>query len=382
MAKYDPLLGDLKTQIASASKILVALPASLTLDSLAAGLALFLSIKQSGKEASVVSSDSIKVSHSNLFGVNQIKSEMPKVSASNLTLTLEGVVASDGSVPALEKLDWFPEGENLNLVFHVLPGQKFEPKRIVPKVSGGSGFDMTFVIGSSTLEGLGALYTSNTQAFGGKVINIDNSGNNTKYGSLALVDPEAVTLSEMIASVLQGLGLPFDTDIASNILAGIYGSTQNLTVGVKADTFILAGQMMQFGGKIPGAPAGVTPIQSVPPQPTPAVQPQAAQPSQPQVQPSAPSTPAQEYNQNFPPLNQVFGFPVQPEPTAVPAPVVPQATTDNFTVPPVINTQPQAQVPSSEERPMGEYAGSSNPEISNPDPDWLTPKVYKGTNIG
>lgn len=49
---------------------------------------------------------------------------------------------------------------------------------------------------------------------------------------------------------------------------------------------------------------------------------------------------------------------------------------------------PQPQIPdaakvSAEERPMGEVAQSTNPEIeSTPTPDWLVPKIFKGGNLG
>jgi hypothetical protein len=49
---------------------------------------------------------------------------------------------------------------------------------------------------------------------------------------------------------------------------------------------------------------------------------------------------------------------------------------------------PQPQIPdaakvSMEERPMGEIAQSTNPEIeSTPTPDWLVPKIFKGGNLG
>lgn len=392
MAKYDSALTDLKNSLPQVKKVLVALSASLTIDSLAAGLALALSLKQSGKETSIVTADSIKVSHSNLYGVGQVEAELPKASGGNLTLTLEGVVAADGSVPSLEKLDWFPEGENLNLVFHVLPGQKFEPKRIVPKVSGSGGFDLAFVVGASALESLGSVYSLNKEILSGlRIVNIDNSGNNTKFGTLALVDPEAGTLSEMVAQVIQGLGLPFDSDSASNILAGIYESTQNLTTNVKPDTFISVGVAMQSGGKAP----------------SPTQQPQMS--AQPQLQATPqPTTPAQEYAQNFPPLNQVFGFPVTPQAPA-PQPQTPANAgldtppvfanppassgfnnpsdsgfgnpqgSDNFTVPQVVGSD---SAPSPEEQPATEYATTPTPEVVNPEPDWLTPKVYKGTNIG
>lgn len=361
--KYDALLGDLKSQLITSKNILITLPSQANVDHLAAGLSLYLSLLSSSKEAQVVTEDSLKVSHSSLFGVGQIQSSLLKTSGGNLTITLEGVVASDGTVPSLEKLDWFPQGGNLNLVFHVLSGQRFEPSRIIPSYQGGS-FDLIFTVGSSNLNSLGGIYTNNEQSFSGvTIVNIDNSSANSQYGQINVVDPEASCLSEMVAQIISDLGLHLDSDSATNILTGVYSATSNLTQGVSSETFMVVSQAVQAGGKIP--------TQAVPP--------------------------AHEYSQQFPPLNQVFGFPVN-QPVSSPGGLSP--VSESYTVPPVVNqersgsNQPASPLTppggsatpvggsSTEEVPQGEFALSSNPETAKPEPDWLTPKVFKGGSIG
>src|SRR5258708_23720155 len=44
-----------------------------------------------------------------------------------------------------------------------------------------------------------------------------------------------------------------DQDVASNIVAGIYDATSNLTQNVKANTFSVLGAALQAGGKLPQA---------------------------------------------------------------------------------------------------------------------------------
>ena len=133
--KYDSVLTELKNLLPTSKTILIALPSNASIDQLASGLALFLTFEASGKSVSVVSDDSIVVGQSHLFGVDHIQKSIPATDGGNLTLILEGVAASDNTVPALEKLDWSAENNNLNLVFHVLPGQTFQPSRIIPKCS-------------------------------------------------------------------------------------------------------------------------------------------------------------------------------------------------------------------------------------------------------
>ncbi|KKQ81116.1 MAG: hypothetical protein UT04_C0082G0002 [Candidatus Daviesbacteria bacterium GW2011_GWF2_38_7] len=137
--KYDAQIAEFKNLLPSAKNILIAVPAGADIDKLAAGLSLFLTFETAGKEVSIVCDDNILVSQSHLFGVDHVSKNISLSEGGNLTLTLEGVAAADGSVPSLEKLDWYAENNNLNLVFHVLPGQTFQPSRIVPKFQ-GSGF--------------------------------------------------------------------------------------------------------------------------------------------------------------------------------------------------------------------------------------------------
>lgn len=324
MSKYEPQLTDLKVRLVSARKMAVILPTNSTEDELASSLALYLALSQAGKEVVIASSENLTVSQTNLFGVGEIKNSLPAAGATNLVLSLEGVVDNQGLVPALEKLDWYPEGSNLNLIFHIVQGQKFEPARITSKYQ-GSNIDLIFTVGATSLNDLGALYTQNTALFTSSfVVNIDNNQANTNYGQTNLVDSQASSIAEIMTQVIPDLGLSLDQDIASNLLTGIYSATQNLTVKVRPDTFMAAGSALQAGGKVPG---GMTSVGEVLQNP--------------------------QYD-----LAKVLQIPPQPE-------VAPQQTSA-----------------SQEERPQGEYATSGSVESENPAPDWLVPKVFKGGSLG
>src|SRR3989344_7390954 len=189
--KYDSQISELKNLLPTAKNILIALPANADIDKMAAGLALFLNLEAQGKQVRVISDDTIKVSSANLFGVDHIQKNMPSTEGGNLTITLEGVAASDGTVPALEKLDWYAENNNLNLVFHVLSGQTFQPGKIVPHYQ-GSGFNLIFVVGAVNLNALGNIYLQNQGSFSGThIINIDIQPANTSFGQTNVLDPNA-----------------------------------------------------------------------------------------------------------------------------------------------------------------------------------------------
>ncbi|MBI2595193.1 hypothetical protein HYW46_00465 [Candidatus Daviesbacteria bacterium] len=372
MSKYDLQLGDLKNQVSSASNILIFLPTKITVDKLAAALSLMLSLQQSGKRAALVTQDTIRVSHTNLYGVGDVANELPK-GGGDLTLMLEGVVDSSGKIPALEKLDWYPEGANLNLVFHVVPGQRFEPVHITPKYQGGA-YNMIFTIGAGQPNQLGAVYQQNIQSFQNiPLINIDNSSLNSNFGSVNIVDPATNSISEMMIQLIPGLGLNLDGDIATNILTGIYDATGNLTNNLTADTFISLGQAMQAGGRVQG--------QSV----------QTPQPVQTPVQPASGHASPIQYSE--PPqqepavqgfdLSKVFQIPVTPpadpagSPPAGQQPQQPQTEQVQKKIG-ATNIQPQQDVPSPEEVPSGEFAATASPDGGTPTPDWLTPKIYRG----
>jgi nanoRNase/pAp phosphatase (c-di-AMP/oligoRNAs hydrolase) len=253
MPKYDSLISDLNAQMASARRVLIALPVQFSVDKLAAALALALSIKNTGKEVAVVTEGTPTVAHTNLFGVGEVKNQVPTTGDGNFIIKLDGVVDTTGqlnTVPSLEKLDWHPEGSSLNLVFHVVPGQRFEPTN-VSHYHEGSNFDLVFSVGAASKEELGSLYNQFGKA---SVVNIDNSSSNSQFGNINIVDSNAAAVSEVVAHLMPSITLTLDPDSASNILAGIYEATANLTQNVGQDTHTAAANATQAGGKPPVVP--------------------------------------------------------------------------------------------------------------------------------
>ncbi len=328
--KYDSQLTELKNLLPPSKSILIAVSANASIDQLASALALFLTLEAAGKQVSIVSDDTIKVGQSHLFGVDHVQKTLPSTEGGNLTLTLEGVAASDGTIPALEKLDWSAHGGNLNLVFHILPGQTFQPAKIVPHYQ-GSGFNLIFVVGAVNLTTLGSIYQSNQQAFSGThIVNIDNQPANTSFGQTNVLDTNVSSVSEVMVSVITDLGFPLSTDVASNLLAGIFDVTNNLTNDkANAETFLAVANCLRAGGKKP-----------------------------------TPSSPSFDWAALMPdankpqPVSQVQSAPTQP---------VDQGGDHQVAV----------QTPSPEERPAGEGVISETVE-----PEWLTPKIFKGSSIG
>lgn len=342
----------------NARHILIALPSQASVDHLAAGLALCLALKQTQKDVSIICDGPTLVGHSNLFGIGEVKNRIPQTSGGNFVLTLGGVANPNDPqrpIPSVEKMDYKAEGTDLKLIFNVVPGQRFEPTFITPSYQGGS-FEMVFVIGAANLNFLGNVYTANPRIFAGvHLINVDNNQANSQFGATNIVDPAASCLSEMIAQILPGLALPMDADIATNILDGIYHSTNNLQGGnLGPDTFLVVAESLRVGGRRPQQLVQQPPVV----QPTPT---QAA----PVTTTTVPSPPSWMGNSSQEEQNRAFVQAFAPTTTSGPEK-------------PSESTQP---VSSQEERPTGEGVTSEG-EVIHPEPDWLTPKIFKGGGLG
>lgn len=342
--KYEAQLTNLKTLLPQAKTVLIALTPQAGVDELAAGLSLTLALENAGKNVSIVTESVIRVSHTNLFGVGKVQDKVPESTGGDLSIVVGGVASADGTVPSLEKLDWYTKGADLHLVFHALQGQKFEPTFITPKKEGGN-YDLVFVIGAANLEALGSLYLTKRELFhSSHLVNIDTKQQNLQFGATNIVDPSASSVSEIVYQTLQSLVLPIDPDTSTNILSGIFTATSNLQGGnVGADTFEVVAAALRTGGKKPLAVAEATPKQNFD-----------------FTQFATPSTPQP---------TQPFYVPTSPQPVAEqPAQPPVSATSREY--------QPEVQ-PSPEEAPTGEQAQTSTPEA-----DWLTPKIFKGSSIG
>lgn len=340
--KYEAQIQQLKDKLGQANKVLIVLPEKVSDDLLGAALAFYLSLRDNHKPVSIVSSG--EMTGSSFIGSDEISNHLQKAEGGNLVLTLEGVVDESGKVTSLEKLDWYPEGRNLNLVFHVLSGQTFEPKSI-STMRQGSEYDLVVIVGAATPANLGELFIQNGELFyKATKVNIDNSSNNSLFGQINIVDTGETSLSQMMFQIMSGLGLPFTADSATNIISGILSATHNLQNNTNSETFLAIGSAMQVGGKM--SPSNV----------------------------SAPATDI-ESNSIIHPRKEASNGNVTVHVPAVNAPTINPDPTPSKEV-----TETQ-NPPAQEEIPLEEQATSTTPEGVTPTPDWLTPKVYKGRSV-
>ena len=140
---------------------------------------------------------------------------------------------------SIDKVDYNIQGENFNLVITPRSGKpKLNPQQVSYSYTGGN-IDFIVTIDSPTLQSLGTIYTENQIQFTGKdIINIDRHLTNAYFGSVNLVNKTISSVSELVLSIIKGLKIEIDKDIATNLYTGIASSTNNFTsYSVNADTF-------------------------------------------------------------------------------------------------------------------------------------------------
>lgn len=309
----------------NAKSILIALPGNPTVDGVASALSLYLALSSSGKQVNVVCATAMTVEFNRLVGVDKIGNSLSGSSnGRNLVISFP---YQEGSI---EKVSYNIENDIFNLVIE--PRENYQP--ITPEMmrysySGGTT-DLIITIATSRLTDLGSLYNNSQSLFSEKpIINIDYHNHNSLFGKVNIVDPSVSSASELTSSLLSLLGFTTDADIATNLYAGIISGSQNFTSNTtSAFTFETAAICLKNGArKIIGE-----------------------------------ETRSSFSTSTFPPQVQK---PFQPSPFPKgPRPFAPKMQKPKVTS----NFQPQQVQPKE----------STHPETP---PDWLKPKIYKGSTL-
>lgn len=266
-------LQNLPDQLAKAKTVLILLPSTPATDAVAAGLALYLSLKEKKiNHLTIASPTPMTVGLNRLFAVDKITT-----SIGNRNL----VISFDYVKDAIEKVSYNIENQKFNLVIEPKPGfPPLDPQKVSYSYSGADA-DLLFVIGARRLTDLGNFYQEEKQLFEKKpLINIAPFKDAEPFGQLNLTDPAFSSCSELVARLLFQLQFPINPDIATNLLAGIESATARLSSPqVTAQTLRLVADLLEKGGKRnhlaapPLKPLSSPPPSSLSSQPQPSPQP-------------------------------------------------------------------------------------------------------------
>ena len=212
-----------------------------TFDDLAAGLALYLSVKNLGKKSSIYANVPTVDEARKLYGVGEIGSVKNQ---ENIVITVQNAVKS------VDKVSYFLDSDNrLNITVHALPGGPGVSKEDVSFDNLPTLSDIVFAIGFESKMELEQIITpeqlNNPNVL---TISINRSPMSQKIAQIDVMDNESMSISEAVTDMIQKLALPVNEDIAYNLFSGISFASGNFSPAKSTQkSFQLAGWLVKFG---------------------------------------------------------------------------------------------------------------------------------------
>ena len=234
------VLNQIKDFIGKNNQIGIAVGKNPGVDELGAALSLYLSLQTFGKDVSIACPTEALVEHSDLVGIDKVKSSFDAGSG-DLTASFP---YKEGEI---EKISYTLEDGFLNIIVKAgEDGLNFSENDVVFKRSQGYP-GLLFVVGTPRLSDLDRIFDPQDLK-DTVVINIDNKPDNQGFGDIAMVSPNNSSLCEQIGDLILSLGLPLDIDTAQNLLIGIENATDNFqNTRTSPLAFEMAGQLMKKG---------------------------------------------------------------------------------------------------------------------------------------
>lgn len=229
-----------RTIIDGAKEILILLPAKPDLDTVAAGLGLYLSLIPD-KTVFISSPSSMTVEFNRLVGVNKIKGEL---GGKNLTVKLVDYPAKN-----VEKVSYDIVNDEFRLM--VIPKEGMTPPgedQVHLSYSGVSA-DTVILIGGNSESDFPALSQEELSKSKVAHVGIKELELTKDMGLLSFARPSS-SISELVGQLIKEIGFKMDGDIATNLFAGIQKSTGSLSSStVTADTLEISAYLMRSGAK-------------------------------------------------------------------------------------------------------------------------------------
>lgn len=226
--------------ITGASSVLVVCRPNPSVDEIVASLAIAARVRQTGKQADVVSEGfSQPRALKFLNEPTEIKPQVGQLQDFIISVQLPG--------GGLEKIHH--EIIDGAVVISVTPQTgTITPSNIGMRTS-QFRYDLIIVIGAQDLSSLGTTYTANTPLFNAvPVVNIDHSPANEQFGHINLVDITLTSVSEMVYTIFTATRGDVIQPIANLLLTGMIAATQSFkTRNVNARTLQTASALIALG---------------------------------------------------------------------------------------------------------------------------------------
>lgn len=188
-------------------------------DAFTAGVGLYYMLKDLEKPVSLIYSGKFP---------DEAKDIIPKDEVFSEVSHRELVIEVDYAGTNADKVHY--KTENNVLQFRLGPVPKdFDRSKITSQIK-SFDFDLIFVLGVQHLRDLGGIYEQMKEEFdSAKVVNIDNTKRNTRFGIMNVIEPEVDTLSLLIFNKAGDWNLSPTTKAAKALLTGMTYRTERLS---------------------------------------------------------------------------------------------------------------------------------------------------------
>ena len=219
MKNYN--VSDIKNLLSTAKTALIAVP-QLTIDSIAAALALAISLKKSNIETKVFCPTKPDANYSKLSGLDLL---IDTYNQNDLIITL------DYPLTQIEKVNYNQDNGKLNLIVQTKDGAPKVAENQIAITSQSASSDINFILGEETLLGAAVNMVNS-----GNWIQVSPNGNIRPWAKASVVDQDA-PFCEIFSFLIPMIGLNFNLDSAKNLLIGLRVATQSFSVNVSPETF-------------------------------------------------------------------------------------------------------------------------------------------------
>ncbi|CAN5297087.1 hypothetical protein BH10PAT2_BH10PAT2_0080 [soil metagenome] len=229
--------------VSEAKSILVVYSPEATIDQVASAVALFKGLQTlDSKSVMLLSPEKPNQERSILQGIQETSSEL-----GNKNLEISFDYQDDMVDKVSYNID--EEAKKFHLIIQPAKGAKPLDEKTVEFSYTGTDADVIFLLGVSDLSDLEQLYTGFEAVYeDARTISIHSY--ETTFGSIKISTVGAASTSEVIAYLLQELGVEFSGEIATNLITGIESATDRLqSLATTADTFEIISKLLRAGGR-------------------------------------------------------------------------------------------------------------------------------------
>lgn len=224
--------------IDSSSSVLIILPTKPYFDQVAAGLSLYLSLRDK-KDVAITCPSPMTVGFNRLIGVQKIVSE---VGNKNLTIRFAGYDATN-----IEKVSYDIENGEFKLTVVPKVGFDSPQKENLNLNYSGMSADLVILVGGANETHFPVLTSPDFSVE--KIVHVGTRVLTTTREVMSLSKPGSST-SEIVADIIKTNELAMDPDIATNLIMGIEeGSSHFESSEVRAETFETFAFLLRNGGR-------------------------------------------------------------------------------------------------------------------------------------